>query len=52
MKYKEKAIKHNWLHWGTLNGFHLGIQIDRGGWDINLGVIYLGMEYGTKNWHR
>jgi len=46
--YKEKQIGKGWIHWGTIRGFNLGLQIDRLGFDLNLICIYIGWE---RPWH-
>jgi len=42
--YREKKISKWWFHFGTIRGFWLGIQIDRAGFELNIGFFYVGME--------
>ena len=41
-----KLNKRFWLHYGTYShGVHLGLVIDRYGFDVSLLFIYIGMEW-------
>ena len=41
----EKKIGNYWFTWGKKEGFGIGFNISKYGWDIDIGFWYISQEF-------